>query len=318
MAGASCFARGESREERVAASRQAIVGGSADSADTAVVALLDPGTGALCSGMLVAPSVVLTAAHCLAGLDAGALEVLVGGDSSKPDQTLTVARVIPYPTYDSQADGIPGGVDLGAVVLSAATSVTPIEVRTDTTDAQLTSAQVDVVGYGASNGATLSGSGTRRSVVLTVDTVCSRVLQAGGPDADACEGDSGGAVLLGGKLVAVVSGGRSGCASPTFLTRTDAHADWIRTVVAGGSPASCPSCVTPDPSCTAATETSGAKGDAGAEGGGSGGADGGAGPGAMASSGACAVGTLGGERSASAWLVLFAAAIRRRSRAIRA
>jgi hypothetical protein len=62
-------------------------------------------------------------------------------------------------------------------------------------------------------------------------------------------------VLLGGQLVAVVSGGQEGCYTPAVLTRTDAHADWIAAVLSGQDAGACPTCVPPDPSCTAATET---------------------------------------------------------------
>jgi hypothetical protein len=91
-------------------------------------------------------------------------------------------------------------------------------------------------------------------VSLPVTSVCSRVITAGASGSNACSGDSGGAVLLGGALVAVVSGGTPDCSGPTTFTRTDAHANWIAAVIAG-STAQCASCVPPDPACGAATET---------------------------------------------------------------
>jgi hypothetical protein len=179
----------------------------------------------------------------------------VGTDVTNPDQTVAVTATVTYPTYGGESEGIPGGVDLAFVTLATPLSTTPIPIRTDTTDAELANADVTVIGYGATDGTDNSGTGTRREVVLEVSSVCSRLLQAGAPDANACLGDSGGAVLLGGRIVAVVSGGQEGCYTPTFFTRTDAHADWIAAVLAGNGSAACPACVEPNPSCTAATET---------------------------------------------------------------
>jgi hypothetical protein len=131
---------------------------------------------------------------------------------------------------------------------------------------------VTVVGYGVTSGTDDTGSGTRSSVSLSVSEVCSRIIQAGNATANACSGDSGGAVLLGGKLVAVVSGGQLDCESPTNFMRTDAHASWIAAILAANGASesgACDACVGPDPSCTAATETqpagAGAGEDSGAD-----------------------------------------------------
>ena len=253
---------------------EAIIGGDADTTDTAVVALLDVANGSLCSGTVIAPSVVLTAGHCVLGVAASDLHVLVGSSTSSPEQTVDVTSAVAYPTYTSEANGIPGGVDLGYVTLATPVTVTPIVVDTSTTDTQLTGATVTVVGYGVTSGTSDNGSGTREEVGLVVSEVCSRIIQAGNASANACLGDSGGAVLLGGKLVAVVSGGNQTCEGPTNFMRVDAHADWIAGVLAGGAggesdAGGCGRCVEPDPSCTAGTETEGA---GGGEAGGGGGA----------------------------------------------
>lgn len=269
VAGASCIcACGSGAAERASTSSQAIIGGAPDTSDTAVVALSDVANGDLCSGTLIAPSIVLTAAHCVDGVPAADLRVLVGNSTSSPDQTVSVTAAVPYPTYTSEANGILGGVDLGYVTLAIPLSITPMPIGLTTTDAQLTGASVTVVGFGVTSGTDDTGSGTRNSVSLAVSGVCSRLIQAGNATTNACVGDSGGAVLLGGKLVAVVSGGQLDCESPTNFMRTDAHANWIAGILAtnGASDAgTCTSCVGPDPSCTAATETepAGAGDDAG-------------------------------------------------------
>ncbi len=224
VAGASCISPVErGTTERTSSASQAVIGGSADTSDLAVVALVQASTGNLCSGTLVAPTLVLTAAHCVKGIQASDLQVLLGPTTASPTQTVAVTSAVAYPTYDSEDDGIPGGVDLGFVTLASALSVTPVTIRTDTTDAELTGADVTVVGFGVDDGTDNSGSGTRRSVTLSVSKLCSRFFQAGGEDANACVGDSGGAVLLGGQLVGTVSGGNNGCFAPTTFMRTVAR-----------------------------------------------------------------------------------------------
>jgi MYXO-CTERM domain-containing protein len=250
--GAACIVQ---PGEDVGASAAAIIGGTADTGDTAVVAVVQKSNQTLCSGTLISPTLVLTAAHCVYGLSASELQVIVGDAIASPDQTLDVASVVAYPTYDGESDGIPGGVDLGVVTLAQPVSLPAIAVDTTTTDAELSGAKVTVVGYGLASASDNGTAGVRREVTLTVDSVCSRLITAGDDQANACQGDSGGAVLLGGKLVAVVSAGSSDCTGPTSFTRTDAHAAWVAAVLAGDAAAACSSCVPPDVLCGAATET---------------------------------------------------------------
>jgi secreted trypsin-like serine protease len=254
----------DSSVEPSAVTSSPIIGGSRDLSDAAVVAIQQRSTGTLCTGVVVASDLVLTAAHCAFGVAAGDLQVLVGPIVMTPAQTVAVARAVIYPTYQGESEGLTGGVDLAFLTLATPLSVTTIPVRTDATAAELDGADVTVVGYGASDGTDNSGAGFRLQVVLQISKVCSRLFHAGGADANVCVGDSGGAVLMGGEIVAIVSGGQPGCFAPAIFTRTDAHADWIRAALAGRPLTPCPECVEPDPSCTASTETGhdGGTGDA--------------------------------------------------------
>jgi len=268
--GASCVGQpvdGETREP-VGSSAEPIIGGRIDTADVAVVALLQPSTGTLCSGTLVAPTLVLTAAHCVYLIPASELQVLTGATVASPEQTIAVTSAVAYPTYDGEAEGLTGGVDLAVVTLATPLTVSPIAVNTSTTDKDLTGAEVTVVGFGLSDTGDPTTAGVRREVSLEVGSVCSRLLTAGGTDANACLGDSGGAVLLHGELIAVVSSGTPDCESPTNFTRTDAHAKWLAAAIAGNAAAACPACVPPDDACGAATETERAEPDASADDGG--------------------------------------------------
>jgi MYXO-CTERM domain-containing protein len=288
--------------ESVSAAAAPIIGGGPDTNDVAVVALVQQSTGTLCSGTIIAPQVVLTAAHCVYRVDASDLQVLVGPDDSTPTQTIAVASVAAYPTYSDEDTGLQGGVDLGVAFLATPANVTPATAATSPAAGDFAGAEVTLVGYGIDSTASGTGAGMRRSVSLPVDSVCSRLLTVGGLDADACFGDSGGAVLLGGALVAVISSGMGDCATPSLMTRLDAHADWISAILAGGDAgAACPTCVPADPSCGAATETQAASdGDAGLHG--SSGAP--AAPGGSGGGGGCAIEPAGTDRSSGCLGVL--------------
>src|SRR5882724_1791629 len=89
-----------------------IIGGTTDNAHPAVVLINETSTGFTCSGTLIAPNVVLTAAHCTVtnesctqpnctALGAGGYQILGGTDPlNNADFQVGVSEVHPGPTYD--------------------------------------------------------------------------------------------------------------------------------------------------------------------------------------------------------------------------
>lgn len=96
--------------------QRAILGGVLDSSEGATVAIMRAG-GAVFSGALVAPDVVLTAAHCL---DDGPLDaVFLGPDLSEVGQVIDVVRAERHPGYVPSFAGSLAINDVACVLLAS-------------------------------------------------------------------------------------------------------------------------------------------------------------------------------------------------------
>lgn len=101
---------------------QRIIGGSeAPSARYPyTVALTTTGSNFFCGGSLIAPDIVLTAAHCLRGTGVVYRVAVARSDlTSKDGEVIRVAREIRHPQYNWNTDGF----DFGLLVLNQAVSV---------------------------------------------------------------------------------------------------------------------------------------------------------------------------------------------------
>lgn len=195
------------------------------------------GVGYFCGGTLVAPNKVLTAAHCVAGLDWVDNGAVVAGATGLLDDTNgTVAgvhRQWNHPHYDETTIRN----DIAVLTLDR-----PLEQQWTKLVAAGDSASykagnsATVYGWGLTSGAEdadLSANLRKVTLPLVADSTCDTAMKtvlgeddfvegsmfcAGAPATGTdegtkspCNGDSGGPVIVGGKVVGIVSWGVSGC-----------------------------------------------------------------------------------------------------------
>lgn len=168
-----------------------------------------------CSGVLVAPTVVLTADHCL---DPDPDEVLLGAHTlRRPGDGERIAVIATHHA--------PGVYDLAALVLARPSKIAPRRLATGwVADDVVDGAPVTMVGFGAVDrdgvefvdelqqaSSTITDVGCTRMVGCDAGARPAGELGAGGGGIDTCPGDSGGPLYLTGDhgafLVGITSRG---------------------------------------------------------------------------------------------------------------
>lgn len=224
-----------------------------------------PGVGALmysfggstiagCTGTLIAPNAVLTAAHCL--------DPELTGSTTPPGFTLALDTTVGNPvvvpgmaahkhemfTLDNiPGDGLGTFYDVGIVILAQPiTDVPPLRMpRMADAVEILADLDLEIVGYGKT---TVEGDATgimydaRTKLVSLNDTELQ--VGMGSPQPQNCNGDSGGPAFatVGGvrRVIGVVSRSYAGfeCTRGGVDTRVDAYLPWIHSKVPTGIPCS--------------------------------------------------------------------------------
>lgn len=234
----------------------AVIGGVIDNGDPAVVLLFaqkpNSNQGYLCSGTLISPTVVLTAAHCVATQVVGAgvtFSIFIGTDWNKPaaDSWVDVKEV----RWDQQFDinNLGAGHDIAVAILTRGLTITPVPINRTPLDRSLVGKPARVVGFGATEGKNRTGVGVKRTVTTALADYNAILMHVGDSTHQSCEGDSGGPALMamGGveTLVGITSYGQVGCVDGGYHTRVDAYLPFIFQYAPPGS--GTPPVVTPVP-----------------------------------------------------------------------
>ncbi len=227
-------------------SHQAVIGGAAAPAGKwpDAVAVMWGGQQA-CTGTLIAPTVVVTAGHCIGNDPPDG--VLVGASAlSRPQegQTISVMKAVEYPNSWNT-------VDAGILILSQPATTTPRAIASGWAKFDIKNgAAVQLVGFGTTdrNGNRPTDSLMEAATTIT-DFNCSTSpgcnsgarpdgeLGAGGMGIDTCPGDSGGPVYLTTEYGAFLTGITSraydnanvACSDGGIYGRPDKIMDWIET-----------------------------------------------------------------------------------------
>ena len=207
-----------------------------------VMVLKRSGTAAgFCSGVVVAPDAVLTAAHCVAGEKDTRVHFK---DAAGKPVLMEVAQVARHPGY--VADGQKTRrvtIDLALVRTRAPLPATFAPATPDGARTILVGDRFRIAGFGLTREGDAASSGTLRRVDLKARAPLSQILlwtqEANGAKAGACTGDSGAPIFSADDTTVVAitawaNGGGSGqCGALTQGVLVGPQRAWVEGVLAG-------------------------------------------------------------------------------------
>jgi len=253
--GLALFASG-CAQDRVGQGASRLVGGNPTSDYPAVLFLQSP-DGGYCTGTLVAPDVVLTAARCEL---APGWTATVMSSYEEPIAAQDVVEVV-FHRYWVDREDVAVDHDLSLARLAGELPVEPLPFVTAPLDDYPLGETVIAVGFGVDDGVALTGGGVKRVGAFPITWATTDYLVGRETGTSVCYGDSGGPALLNvdgvANVVGVASRTAETCRRDSGWTRVDTYAAEFVTPFVDAWSGPCrldgacvnEGCRTPDPDC---------------------------------------------------------------------
>lgn len=217
----------------------AIVGGQpADAALKAETAMIVSTRGASCTGVVLAPGALLTAAHCV---QPAADYAVVVFEAAGP-RLIPVTRIAVHPRFDPNSFETRRPTPDLAIVRLAEPLPASFHPAGLSAEPALPARRTafTVVGFGVTKDGDGKSAGTLRAVELpSIGTTGGIMVRlSDGAAKGGCTGDSGGPVYLDGVVAGIIgwstaSGGARGCGGVTGATLVGPQRAWIDATVRG-------------------------------------------------------------------------------------